>query len=100
MKSTGRKILTVVLIVLVCCVCIGGLLIWRHQSGTIGRDAALDIALEAAGLSSKQAYDIDVEYEKERGNARYEVDFDGPAGEYTYLIDAVTGEILSSRTEP
>ncbi len=100
MKSTGKKVLTVLLIVLVLGVCIGGFFIWRHQSSTIGKDAALNIALEDAGLTGKQAFDVDVEYDKERGNARYEVDFDGPAGEYTYIIDAASGEILSSRTEP
>lgn len=66
----------------------------------IGRNEALQIALNAAELTKDQVFDIDVELEKEPSRAWYEIDFESLGTEYEYKVDAYTGEILSSRTEP
>ncbi len=66
----------------------------------IGREQALAIALNDAGLTAAEAYDQDVDLELRHGaSAYYEVDFDSVSTDYKYYIDAVTGEILSSRVE-
>ncbi len=66
----------------------------------IGNDAALDIALTNAGFERSQVSDIDVELENERGTVFYEVSFETQTTEYDYEIDALTGDILQSWTEP
>lgn len=43
--------------------------------------------------------DTDVEFEKEHGIARYEVNFEVGFTEYKYLLDPATGEIIDKRTE-
>ncbi len=65
----------------------------------IGKDAALQAALDDAGLESKQIVDVDIELEKDTRSTWYEVDFESGSTEYEYKIDAFSGEILSSRTD-
>lgn len=97
MKKTVVKFLIVFMVLILIGACAGYIFIRNHHDSTIGKDAALQIALDAAGLEKGQVYDVDVEYEKERGNAYYVVDFDGPNGEYEYVISAATGKILTAR---
>ncbi|MCR5808289.1 MAG: PepSY domain-containing protein [Clostridiales bacterium] len=66
----------------------------------IGKNAARDIALTHAGVSSSEAYDIDVELDRENGKAHYDVEFKANGREYEYEIDAVTGEVLDWDSEP
>lgn len=66
----------------------------------IGKDAALEIALEDAKLTPEQVSDIDIELERHLFRSDwYELDFESGRTEYEYKIDAYTGEILSSRTD-
>ncbi len=69
-------------------------------SAYIGGDQALAIACADAGVSVADIYDRDVEFDSERGVMVYEVDFKAGTLEYEYEIDAKTGEILRSRSEP
>ena len=78
----------------------GGFFLFRSVGGRIGRDAAVRIALTDAGFARTEVYDVDVDYERERGGAYYEVDFEKGALEYKYVIDARSGAILGFRTEP
>ena len=85
-------VVVLALVVTVCACAFGG-------SKKIGKNAALQAALEDAGLIPGEVTDIDIEYEKTLSSAWYEVDFESGKAEYEYRIDAYTGEILSSTTD-
>ena len=91
MEVKMKKALVIVLVLLVLGALIGGFFIYRHAASTIGKKAAVEIALEDAGVDRAQAYDIDADFE----HGWYEVSFDTAQGEFEYRIDAGTGEILS-----
>ena len=63
-------------------------------SGTVGAEAALNASLAHAGVTDP--YDVDVDYEYEGGKSVFEVEFKKDGYEYDYVVDALTGEILSS----
>lgn len=86
-----KKILTILLVIVLLGAAVGGFFIYRRVSSTIGRDAAVQIALKDAGLERNQAYDLEVDYE----HGYYEVDFESGKGDFAYRIDARTGEILT-----
>ena len=65
----------------------------------IGKDAALQVALEDAGLTSEEVRDVDIELDRALTSRRYEVDFEAGRTEYEYRIDAYTGEILSAASD-
>ena len=65
----------------------------------IGQAAAKSIALDHAGISDYEAYDIDVELDDEKGALIYEVEFKADGMEYDYEIDAVSGSILRCESE-
>ena len=90
-----KKLLTLILVIILLGAAIGGFLIYRHASTTIGKDAALEAALADAGLTRSGAYDIDVDYE----HGYYEVSFESAAGEFEYRIDARSGAVLSVRAD-
>ena len=86
-----KKVFTILLIILLLGAAIGGFFVYRHVSSTIGKTAAAEIAYRDAGLERNQVYDLDVEYE----HGWYEVEFESAKGEFSYRIDARTGEILT-----
>ncbi len=92
MKGFKTAVLLVVVLALVVSVCGCGL----GGSKKIGRTAALQAALDDAGLTRNEVTDIDIEFEKALSSAWYEVDFESGRTDYEYRIDAYTGEILSS----
>ena len=65
----------------------------------IGHSKAKSIALNHAGLSENQAYDMDIELDDEDGTLVYEVEFKSGGMEYSYEINAATGAILKHETE-
>ncbi|MBO5543443.1 MAG: PepSY domain-containing protein [Oscillospiraceae bacterium] len=85
-----KKLLVILLVIVVLGAAIGGFFIYRHASTTIGREAAIQIALDDAGVDRSKVFDIDVEYE----HGWYEVDFEMLGRDMQYRIDARTGEIL------
>lgn len=71
-------------------------------SGTvqdIGYAKAKSIALNHAGVSENQAYDMEIELDDEDGTIVYEVEFQSGNVEYSYEINAATGAILKHETE-
>ena len=86
-----KKALIIILAILILGAAAGGFLIYRHASITIGRKAAVEIALADAGLERSQIYDVDVDYE----HGWYDVEFESPRGDLFYRIDARTGAILT-----
>ena len=85
-----KKVLVILLVIVVLGAAIGGFFIYRHASTTIGREAAIQIALDDAGVDRSKVFDIDVEYE----HGWYEVDFEMLGRDMQYRIDARTGEFL------
>jgi uncharacterized membrane protein YkoI len=66
----------------------------------IGEARAISIALAAAGFSESQVSRMEVKlFDKGKGRATYEVEFDHEQYAYEYYINAVTGEILKSEKE-
>ena len=71
-------------------------------SGTvqdIGYAKAKSIALNHAGLSENEAYDMEIELDDEDGTLVYEVEFKSGGMEYSYEINAASGAILKHETE-
>lgn len=71
-------------------------------SGTvqdIGYTKAKSIALNHAGLSENEAYDMEIELDDEDGTLVYEVEFKSGNMEYDYEIDAASGAILKHEAE-
>ncbi|NLM15236.1 MAG: PepSY domain-containing protein, partial [Clostridiaceae bacterium] len=62
----------------------------------IGKDNAVKIALDHAGVTASEARDLEVELEYDDGRWIYEVEFKANNKEYDYDIKALTGKILSA----
>ena len=65
----------------------------------VGHAKAKSIALNHAGLSENQAYDMDIELDDEDGKLVYEVEFQSGNVEYSYEINAASGAILKHEAE-
>ena len=65
----------------------------------IGHGKAKSIALNHAGVSENEAYDMEIELDDEDGTLVYEVEFKSGNMEYSYEINAATGAILKHETE-
>jgi len=63
----------------------------------IGAEKAKSLALAHAGVSN--ARDIECDFDVEKGISVYEVDFESGNTEYEYVINALSGEIISSNKE-
>ena len=85
-----------------------GVLTWCGNSGNsgsgagsadIGRDAALEAALNDAGVSEADTSRLNVSEDMDDGRKVYEIGFDVAEKEYDYEIQASDGAILSSDVE-
>lgn len=65
----------------------------------IGRDAALEAALNDAGVNEADATRLVVSEDRDDGRKTYDVKFDAAGKEYDYEIQASDGRILSSDIE-
>lgn len=65
----------------------------------IGRDAALEAALEDAGVKESETTRLKVSVDTDDGRKTYEIQFDAGDMEYEYEIQASDGTILSVDTE-
>lgn len=63
------------------------------------REQAIELALQNAGLSREQVFDLEAELDRERGNLVWEVDFDTRDYEYSYDIHAETGAVTKVKRE-
>ena len=66
-----------------------------NNTGDISQDKAKEIALSHAGLASNQVTFKRTELDSDNGIQKYEVEFYYNNREYSYEIDANTGNILS-----
>ena len=69
------------------------------EAELIARDRALEIALENASLTLESVFDLDVELDKDKNGTFWEVEFETREIEYSYDINATTGEIVKNKTE-
>ena len=65
----------------------------------IGYAKAKSIALNHAGVSENEAYDMEIELDDEDGKLVYEIEFKSGNMEYDYEINAASGAILKHETE-
>lgn len=71
--------------------CLG--LLAACDDGTVTADEAASIALKDAGLKQSQA-DVHTHVGEHDGKPCFEIHVESSKGDYTYYIDAQTGEIL------
>lgn len=96
----GLKIAIIVLaVVLVAGAVIGGYFIYRNKTMYISKQDALEIALSDSGVDRRTIIETDVDLEKTAYAAVYEVEIETAGAEYKYVLDASTGEILSSKVK-
>ena len=69
------------------------------QAQTISREQAIEIALQAAGLTAEAVYDLEAELDRERGGLYWEVDFETRQTEYSYDIHAYDGTVTRVEKE-
>ena len=100
MNKAFKTVLIVLVVLLVLGAAIGGCFIYRHNNMYIGKDGALQIALSDAGVTPAAVREKDVEFEHSRNGAWYDIDFETAGMEYSYSLDAATGEILYRYSEP
>lgn len=102
----GRKLKKTIIIIIVALVLIAAValgLVWYfvwNDSAYIGRDAAKAAALADAGFSAQEVQRLKADFERDDGFVFYEVKFISGTTEYEYTIDASTGAVLHSETEP
>ena len=68
-------------------------------SRTITADEAKGIAFTEAGVYEADVRDLSVELDRDGGREVYEVDFNVEHVEYSYDIDAYTGEIIKKEKD-
>jgi uncharacterized membrane protein YkoI len=71
----------------------------ERPENLIGKEAAVNAALTAAGFTAEQAGEIECDLECKGGAWFYEIEFEVEANEYEYRIDAVSAAVLDSRVE-
>lgn len=69
------------------------------QTQSITREKAIDLALQAAGLTREAVYDVEAELDREREGLFWEVDFETREHEYSYDIHAVNGTVAKVERE-
>mgnify|MGYP000440468248 FL=1 len=65
----------------------------------IGKDAALEAALQDAGVTKEEATRLKTSKDRDDGRMIYEIQFDANRTEYDYEIAAEDGTILTADTE-
>lgn len=70
-----------------------------QRNTTLTRNDAQAIALENAGYTVQEVWDLEVEFERAWSGDYYEVSFDTAAKEYEYKIDAQSGTVLYRETD-
>lgn len=68
--------------------------------GPMTSGEAIEYALRYAGLGRDDVTDLTCERDDDGERWRFDVEFDAGGYEYSYLIDAVTGELLQIEKEP
>lgn len=95
-KDEGRKKMKKLAAVLLAGAAIGVFTGCGNGGSDIGRDAALEAALNDAGVSESDTSRLQVSEERDDGRKIYEIRFDVGQTEYDYEILASDGQVISS----
>lgn len=68
-------------------------------ASAITRESAIDIALNHAGFKESDVLNLTAEYDRGLSGDEWEVEFDKDGYEYSYEINAATGDIIKSEKE-
>ena len=101
-RKNYKLIITFLIVLILSELAVSYYLIQKFHETYLSKDEALTVALSKAGLQETDVRDTEIEFRHKDGRAWYEVEFEQtapPCLEYTYSIDAETGEILFSQTE-
>lgn len=101
-RKNYKLIITFLIVLILSELAVSCYLIERFRENYLSKTEALTIALSRAGLRETDVQDTEIEFKHRDGRAWYEVEFEQtapPRFDYTYSIDAETGEILFSQTE-
>ena len=71
----------------------------KPSGGNIEIEKSIDTILDSLGISRKDAGYIDIDIDKENGKLVYEAKFRAGNKEYSFTIDANTGEILDKEVK-
>lgn len=69
------------------------------QDGAVSREAALAVALENAGVSAADAYNIRTERDEESGIPVYDIEFETDYGDYDFQVARSDGRIVGADYE-
>lgn len=72
-----------------------GMAVGCNRDADIGKDRAVEVALEDAGYTQSDVVRLHVSRDKDDGGYRYEVEFAADNREYEYEIQASDGRILN-----
>lgn len=71
----------------------------QQRAADISADDALSIALDHAGVSSNQAYNVKIDRDRDASIPVYDVEFETDYGDYDFEIDMRSGNIVGSDYE-
>ena len=101
-RKNYKLIITFLIVLILTELAVSYYLIQKFHETYLSKDEALTVALDRAGLHEDDVRDTEIEFKHKDSQAWYEVAFEQtapPCLDYTYTIDAETGEILFSQTE-
>lgn len=99
-RKNYKLIITFLIVLILAELAVTYYLTERFRETYLSKTEALTVALDCAGLHETDVRDTEIEFRHRDGQAWYEVEFEQaapPCLEYTYSIDAETGEILFSQ---
>ena len=70
-----------------------------NLTGALTREEAIQIALNHAGFMQTDVLNLTAELDKELTHSEWEIEFDKDNYEYSYEIDAYSGDIIKSEKE-
>ncbi|CAW98225.1 PepSY domain-containing protein [Streptococcus equi subsp. zooepidemicus] len=72
----------------------------NHRKASVSEDKAKELAFKDASITAADAQRLKLTKETDDGRVVYDIEFDAKDQEYSYTIDANTGEILEKSSEP
>lgn len=70
-----------------------------NLTGSLTREEAIQIALKHAGFMQSDVLNLTAELDKEFTHSEWEIEFDKDNYEYSYEIDAYSGDIIKTEKE-
>ena len=72
----------------------------NHKKASVSEDKAKELAFKDASITAADAQRLKLTKETDDGRVVYDIEFDAKDQEYSYTIDANSGEILEKSSEP